>query len=104
MGRKHIPQRTCVACREVRDKRELVRVVRTTEGSVQVDETGKKSGRGAYLCRSVPCWHKALEKNTLNRALKVSLTAEQLDGLRAFMKSLPQEIAMDETESVKSIR
>ena len=103
MGRKHIPQRTCIACRQVKDKRELVRVVRTPERLVEVDETGKKSGRGAYLCRSAPCWRKALEKDALNRALKMSLTVEQKDELRKFIKSLPEERVTGKAESVVSL-
>ena len=103
MGRKHIPQRTCIACRQVKDKRELVRVVRTPERFVEVDETGKKSGRGAYLCRSAPCWRKVLEKDALNRALKMSLTVEQKDELRKFIKSLPEECVTGKAESVVSL-
>jgi len=74
--RKHIPQRTCIACRSKRPKRELVRIVRTPTGDVAVDETGKKSGRGAYLCPARECWHRALSEGLLSRALRVSLTQE----------------------------
>ena len=73
---KHIPQRTCVACRTKRPKRELIRVVRTPDGSAVVDETGKQGGRGAYLCPSRECWQKALSGAMLNKALRVSLTEE----------------------------
>ena len=103
MGRKHIPQRTCIACRQVKDKRELVRVVRVPEGCVEIDDTGKKSGRGAYLCRSAPCWRQALEKDALNRSLKMSLTVEQKDELRKFIKSLPEERVTGKAESVSSL-
>jgi len=101
--KKHIPQRTCVACRQIRDKRELVRVVRTQHGLVAVDETGKKSGRGAYVCGSAPCWREALERGSLNRALKMTLTVEQKDELRKFIKSLPEECVSGKVESVASI-
>ncbi len=74
--KKHIPQRTCVACRTLCPKRELVRVVRTPEGDVIVDETGKRNGRGAYLCPRDTCWEKALTKGLLNRALRTNLTAD----------------------------
>ena len=73
---KHVPQRTCIACRSKRPKRELVRIVRTPSGEVAVDETGKQSGRGAYLCPKRECWHKALSEGLLSRALSVSLTEE----------------------------
>jgi len=74
--RKHVPQRTCVACRAKRPKRELVRIVRAPNGDVAVDETGKRSGRGAYLCPTKECWQRALSEGHLNRALRVSLTNE----------------------------
>ena len=73
---RHIPQRTCVACRTVRPKRELLRVVRTPEGHVTVDETGKRNGRGAYLCPRNACWEKALTTGLLNRALRTNLKAD----------------------------
>lgn len=68
---RHVPQRTCVACREGKSKRELVRVVRATDGSVAVDPTGKRSGRGAYLCRKPDCWAAALKRGVLVGALKL---------------------------------
>ena len=88
--RKHIPQRTCVACRTVRPKRELVRIVRTPEGAVLVDDTGKRSGRGAYICRQRGCWEKALTRRQLERALKVTLTDETETQLREYAAGLPQ--------------
>ena len=74
--KKHVPRRTCVSCRHVRPKRELVRVVRTPEGDVVIDETGKRSGRGAYLCPTAECWETALSKGLLKRALRTDLTEE----------------------------
>lgn len=88
--RKHIPQRTCVACRRVRPKRELVRIVRTPDGAVMVDETGKRSGRGAYLCPKRSCWETALERHQLDRALKVELTDATETELRAYAAGVPQ--------------
>ena len=93
-----MPQRICVACRETHPKRELVRVVRTPEGSVAVDETGKRSGRGAYLCRRRACWEKALSHGHLARALKVTLTAEAEAQLRDFVAGLPQNPETTEPE------
>jgi len=97
LGRKHVPQRTCVACRQVRAKRELIRIVRVSDESVEIDETGKKSGRGAYLCRMAPCWELALAKGALGRALKMRLTSAQEEHLRDFAESLPQELSMEDT-------
>ena len=73
---KHIPKRTCIACRAVRPKRELVRVVRTPEGVVTVDETGKENGRGADLCSTRAGWGGALSKGLLSGALRTTLTAD----------------------------
>ena len=64
---KHVPIRTCIACRQEAGKRELVRVVRTPSGSVQVDPTGKLAGRGAYICRTRACWEQALQGQRLGR-------------------------------------
>lgn len=86
---KHVPLRTCIACRQERGKRELVRVVRTPEGVVQVDSTGKQAGRGAYLCRARGCWDQVLSGSRLAAALKTTLTTEQLAALRAFAATLP---------------
>lgn len=72
---KHIPQRTCVVCRQKFDKRRLTRVVRTAEEGVVVDPTGKRNGRGAYLCDQPACWERALnEPKLLDRALLTELT------------------------------
>ena len=95
--RKHAPQRTCVACRALRPKRELVRIVRLSspgaEGAVVVDETSKRDGRGAYLCRQRDCWETALARRQLERALKVTLTAETKAQLREYAARLPQRPA-----------
>ncbi|MFC1871740.1 RNase P modulator RnpM [Chloroflexota bacterium] len=74
---RRIPQRTCVACREVNGKRELIRLVRTADGGVEIDATGRKAGRGAYLCRSWQCWENGLKSGRLEHALKVSLTGDR---------------------------
>lgn len=93
MRRKRIPQRTCVGCRQVGGKRELVRLVRTAEETVEVDETGKRPGRGTYLCRRRACWETALQKRRLEHALKLDepLTKENRDVLRAYLENLPEE-------------
>ncbi len=90
MRPKHVPQRTCIACRDVLPKRSLVRLVRTPEGVV-VDPTGKKTGRGAYLHDRRSCWEKALKSDLLERALKTELTNDERERLRAHGNSLPDE-------------
>jgi predicted RNA-binding protein YlxR (DUF448 family) len=85
---KHVPQRTCVGCRTVLAKRQLVRVVRSGDG-VRVDPTGKLAGRGAYLHDRRSCWEAGL-KGSLARALKTDLTNADREHLEAFMKTLPQ--------------
>jgi predicted RNA-binding protein YlxR (DUF448 family) len=87
---KHVPIRTCIACRQEAGKRELVRVVRTPSGPVQVDPTGKLAGRGAYICRSRACWEQALQGHRLGGALKTTLTVENLAELRAYAATLPE--------------
>ncbi|MDD5467403.1 MAG: YlxR family protein [Anaerolineales bacterium] len=83
---KHIPQRTCVGCREVLPKRSLIRIVRSQEG-VLVDPSGKLAGRGAYLHDKASCWKKAL-KGSLAQALKTELSASEREQLTAFAASL----------------
>jgi hypothetical protein len=79
---KKVPMRMCVACREMKPKKELIRVVRTPEGDVIADETGRKNGRGAYLCRSEACLNKALKIRALDRALEQPLSEAAVDALR----------------------
>ncbi|MFI5271812.1 MAG: RNase P modulator RnpM [Ktedonobacterales bacterium] len=88
---RHVPARTCVACRQVRPKRELIRVVRTPEGHVELDATGKKSGRGAYLCAKRSCWEPALRKGRLEHELETTLLPEDRAALEAFVETLPAE-------------
>src|SRR6185503_12867350 len=90
---KHVPQRTCIACRTAAPKRSFVRVVRTPTGEVVVDPTGKKSGRGASICGTRACWEKALAGSMLDRALRVSVSDEDRVALRAFMMTLPDDDA-----------
>ncbi|MHB1317286.1 MAG: RNase P modulator RnpM [Anaerolineae bacterium] len=86
---KRKPQRTCVGCKQVTTKRELVRVVRSPEGTVEIDATGKRAGRGAYLCANRGCWQRALAQKQLSRALKITLSKEDTDRLAAYGESLP---------------
>ncbi|MFF2482608.1 RNase P modulator RnpM [Paenibacillus sp. NPDC058071] len=81
MRPRKVPLRKCVACQEMKAKRELVRVVRTPEEEVLVDLTGKKAGRGAYLCGKVSCFKLAKKTKALDRALKQSVGTEIYDQL-----------------------
>ena len=86
---KHVPQRTCVGCREILSKRKLIRLVRTADG-VQVDPSGKLAGRGAYLHDRQECWERAL-KGPLAHALKTNLSVDDRTRLEEFMHTLPAE-------------
>ncbi|HLB23467.1 MAG TPA: YlxR family protein [Dehalococcoidia bacterium] len=86
---RHVPQRTCIACRSTEAKRGLVRVVRTPEGRVELDPTGKKNGRGAYVHETRECWDEALKKERLGRALKVTMPPQDLEQLRTHAAGLP---------------
>ena len=88
MRRRHIPLRTCIACRQSKDKRELVRLVRTSEGELVIDETGKRNGRGAYLCRQRTCWEQALQGNQVSRSLKMEVGENERQVLADWMEKL----------------
>jgi len=83
---KHIPQRTCVACRKVKTKQELIRLVRISNGNVEVDPSGKKAGRGAYLCQSPECWEVGLKRGQLEHNLRTALTQENRQQLIRYGK------------------
>ena len=85
---KHIPQRTCVACRTVKAKQELIRLVRTADGSVEVDICGKKGGRGAYLCRVQECWETGFKSGRLEHTLRTTLTQDNREQLIRFGEGL----------------
>ena len=93
---RRVPQRTCVACRTVEGKRGLVRIVRTPEGAVQVDPTGKRNGRGAYLHASRQCWDTALVRKALQHALKTEISEADRDALVQYRDSLPNDHEGDE--------
>ena len=78
LGRKKVsPQRTCIVCRQKFDKRQITRVVRTEVEGVVVDLSGKKNGRGAYLCHNRDCWQQAISRNSLDGALRTRLTNDE---------------------------
>ena len=83
--KKHVPQRMCIACRERYEKRRLTRIVNSPENGVIVDLSGKKNGRGAYLCDQVICWDKAIsETKLLQQALKCELSPGEREALAEF--------------------
>ena len=83
---KKIPQRQCMGCRERREKRQLIRVVRSPEGEVSLDFSGKKNGRGAYLCPDPQCLKKAIKSKALDRSLEVTIPQEIYDRLEKEME------------------
>ena len=91
--KKHVPQRTCVGCREVVPKRSLTRIVRTTEGVV-IDSTGKLAGRGSYLHDLQSCWDRGL-KGPLAHALRTELSSKDKEILLAYMETLPMTDSED---------
>ena len=82
---KKIPQRQCVGCRTMFDKKSLIRIVRTPEGEIVLDLTGKRSGRGAYVCHSGECLKKARKSKALERALEVAIPESVYDTLEKEM-------------------
>ena len=84
---KKIPQRQCMGCRERKPKRELIRVVRTPEGQVCLDFSGKMNGRGAYLCPNAQCLQKALRSKALDRSLEVAIPEEVYARLEKEMEA-----------------
>jgi predicted RNA-binding protein YlxR (DUF448 family) len=85
---RHTPERTCIACRQVKPKRELVRIVKTANGGVVVDETGKQAGRGAYLCRTKRCWNEGLKGNRLEYVLRTAFKQEDRQRLEDYKGKL----------------
>ena len=88
---RKVPIRTCAGCRATEGKRGMVLIVRTPEGRVVVDPTGRSNGRGTYLHPSKPCWEKALRGGRIGSVLKTTPTTEDLDALRAYASALPTE-------------
>lgn len=84
---KKVPMRQCLGCREMKEKKELIRVVRTPEGSVSLDFRGKVPGRGAYVCRSAVCLEKAIKTRALERALGEKIPEELFSTLREQLEA-----------------
>jgi predicted RNA-binding protein YlxR (DUF448 family) len=89
--RKHVPQRTCVGCHKVENKREMIRIVRKPNG-IEIDPTGKIAGRGAYLHKSKSCWERGM-KSAIAHALKIELTQEDIQTLLDYMDNIPETVS-----------
>ena len=84
------PQRTCIACRQVKERKDLIRLVSTEKGVAEIDSSGKKPGRGAYLCPRKTCWESALKKNRLDYALRTKLGEDSRQTLRDHIRDLEE--------------
>lgn len=87
MMSKKIPMRQCVGCREMKVKKEMIRIIKTAENEILLDKTGKKNGRGAYLCPTLDCLQKAAKNRGLERSLKIVVPKEILDDLIKEMEN-----------------
>jgi predicted RNA-binding protein YlxR (DUF448 family) len=85
---RHIPERTCIACRQIKPKREMVRIVKVSDTIIQIDEIGKQSGRGAYLCKTKQCWNEGLKGNRLEHVLRTPLSQADKQRLEEYTKQL----------------
>ena len=88
MKEKKIPMRMCLGCREMKPKKELLRVVRLPEGEVSLDPTGRKSGRGAYVCKSADCLQRAIKQRQIERAFECTLSEETKAALTDTLESM----------------
>ncbi len=88
MQQKKIPLRQCGGCGEMKPKRELVRVVRSPEGEVSLDLTGRKNGRGSYICKNVECFEKAIKRKSFERAFGMKIPEETAENI---LKELTSE-------------
>ncbi len=89
-GQKHVPQRTCIACRGAKGKRELIRLVSSPAG-IEIDPRGKKPGRGVYLCPCSICWERGLKTNRIEFGLRAKMSAENRQSLVEFGRSLAEK-------------
>jgi len=86
-----MPMRRCIGCGEMKSKREMLRVLRTTEDEIILDATGRKNGRGAYLCRSADCFQKAVKSRGLERSLKTMIPAEVYESLEKEIEKFAEK-------------
>ncbi len=86
-GTKKIPMRMCLGCGEMKPKKELIRAVKSPEGDISIDLTGKKSGRGAYICRSIECFGKARKARRFEKAFACRISEEIYDNMEKELRS-----------------
>ena len=85
---KKVPQRQCIGCGEMKNKKEMIRILKTPEGEFVVDATGRKNGRGAYICPSMDCFKKAVKSRGLERSFKMAIPKEVYESLKKEMEQL----------------
>ena len=90
MSMKKVPLRQCIGCGEMRSKREMIRVIKTPEDEILLDATGRKNGRGAYLCPAMECLKKAVKSKGLERSFKMAIPPEVYQALEKEMEKLEQ--------------
>lgn len=83
---KKVPMRRCVGCKEMKEKKALIRIVRSNEGEISADPTGRKNGRGAYLCKDMACFEKARKAKALNREFEADIPEQVYDDVRQQME------------------
>ena len=90
-GTKKIPQRQCIGCREMKNKKDLIIILKTDTEGIIIDVTGKKNGRGAYICRSGECLEKAIRNHGIERSLKTGILPEIYDSLKKEIEKIESE-------------
>jgi len=85
---RKVPMRQCIGCQEMKNKKEMIRVIKTAEEEILLDATGKKNGRGAYLCKSMECFEKAVKSKGLERSLKIKIPKEIYESLKEELECL----------------
>ena len=85
---RKVPMRQCIGCQEMKNKKEMIRVIKTSEEEILLDATGKKNGRGAYLCRSMECFEKAVKSRGFERSLKIKIPKEVYENLKEELECL----------------
>lgn len=91
MKTRKIPLRRCVGCRDMKDKRELLRIVKNSEGDIFLDPTGKKNGRGAYICKNTECFIKARKTKSINREFSCEIPEEIYDEITKQLEEYGRE-------------
>ena len=88
---RKVPMRQCIGCQEMKSKKEMLRILKTAEGEVVLDTTGRKNGRGAYICWSGECLKKARKNRSLERSLKMAIPSEVYDSLEKELDKIGME-------------